>query len=57
MLNILLLNSFLPALLASPFERDGKIIGGNTAKRNAYPYQVAILRSSGDTYVLLRISS
>lgn len=50
MFGILLLNLFLPALLATPFERDGKIIGGTTAKRNAYPYQVAILRSGGAMY-------
>lgn len=50
MIRILVISLFVPALLATPVERDGKIIGGNTAQANAYPYQVAILRSYGAMY-------
>lgn len=46
MLGILTIAFFLPLLLATPFERDGKIIGGIAAKRGQFPYQVALLYSS-----------
>lgn len=45
-----MISLFVPALLATPFERDGKIIGGVAAKRGQFPNQVAILRSSGSIY-------
>lgn len=41
---------FIPALLASPLLRDGKIVGGTNALNGSYPYQVAILQASGIIY-------
>lgn len=46
MLAILVISLFVPALLATPLVRDGKIIGGTNATLGDYPYQVAILGST-----------
>lgn len=50
MFRILLLNLFLPALIATPFERDGKIIGGEAARRGQFPYQVSLQYKSGSQF-------
>lgn len=50
MLGILVISFFIPALLATPMVRDGKIIGGTTATTGAYPYQVAILHWFGGMF-------
>lgn len=47
MFGILLIALFIPALLATTIERDGRIIGGRNATSGGYPYQVAIHRSTG----------